>query len=39
MVEVKTEKSKEFLTIRITEYKITQPLLGLDWFDKMEFGL
>ena len=39
MVEVKTEKSKETLPILITENKNTQPLLGLDWLDKLENGL
>ena len=39
MVEVKTEKSKEILPILITENKNTQPLLGLDWLDKLEIGL
>ena len=39
MVEVKTEKSKEILPILITESKNTQPLLGLDWLDKLEIGL
>ena len=39
MVEVKTEKSKERLPILITENKNTQPLLGLDWLDKLEIGL
>ena len=39
MVEVKTEKSKETLPILITENKNTQPLLGLDWLDRLEIGL
>ena len=39
MVEVKTEKTKETLPILITENKNTQPLLGLDWVDKLEIGL
>ena len=39
MVEVKTEKIKETLPILITENKNTQPLLGLDWLDKLEIGL
>ena len=39
MVEVKTEKSREILPILITENKNTQPLLGLDWHDKLEIGL
>ena len=39
MVEVRTEKSKEVLPILITENKNTQPLLGLDWLDKLEIGL
>ena len=39
MVEVKTEKSKEILPILITKNKNTQPLLGLDWLDKLEIGL
>ena len=37
MVEVKAEKS--ILPILITENKNTQPLLGLDWLDKLEIGL
>ena len=36
LVEVKTEKSKVLLPILITENKDTQPLLGLDWLDKLE---
>ena len=39
MVEVKTEKSKVTLPILVTENKNTQPLLGLDWLDKLEIGL
>ena len=39
MVEVKTEKSKEILAILITENKNTQPLLGLDWLEKLQIGL
>ena len=39
MVEVKTEKSKEVLPILNTENKTTQPLMGLDWLDKLEIGL
>ena len=39
MVEVKTEKSKITLPILITENKNTQPLLGLDWLDKLEIRL
>ena len=39
MVEAKTEKSKEILPILITDNKNTQPLLGLDWLDKLEIGL
>ena len=39
MVEVKAEKSKETLPIIITENTNTQPLLGLDWLDKLENGL
>ena len=39
MVEMKTEKSKETLPILITENKNTQPLLGLDWLDKLDIGL
>ena len=39
MVEVKTERAKVTLTILITEKENTQPLLGLDWLDKMEIGL
>ena len=39
MVEVKTEKTKTILPILITEKKNTQPLLGLDWLDKLEIGL
>ena len=38
IVEVKTEKTKVTLTILITEKKNTQPLLGLDWLDKLEIG-
>ena len=39
MVEVKTEETKTVLPILITENKNTQPLLGLDWLDKLEIGL
>ena len=39
IVEVKTEKAKTTLQILITEKKNTQPLLGLDWLDKLEIGL
>ena len=39
MVEVKTEKKKETLPMLITESKSTQPLLGLNWLDKLEIGL
>ena len=39
LVEVKTEKSRVMLPILITEHKDTQPLLGLDWLDKLEIGL
>ena len=39
MVEVKMEKSKKTLPILITENKNTQPILGLDWLDKLEIGL
>ena len=39
MVEVKTEKSKEIFTILITENKNIQPLMGLDWLDKLEIAL
>ena len=39
MVEVKTEKSKITLLRLTTENKNTQPLLGLDWLDKLEIGL
>ena len=39
MVEIKTEKAKITLPILITEKKNTQPLLGLDWLDKLEIGL
>ena len=39
MVEVRTEKTKSILPILITEKKNTQPLLGLDWLDKLEIGL
>ena len=39
MVEVKTEKSKITLTILIIENKNTQPILGLDWLDKLKIGL
>ena len=38
MVEVRTEKSKKTLPILITENKNTQPLLGLDWLNKLELG-
>ena len=36
MVERKTEKSKEVLSKLVTENKNTQPLLGLNWLDKLE---
>ena len=39
MVEVKTEKSKVTLPILIIANKNNQPLLGLDWLDKLEIGL
>ena len=39
MLEVKTEKTQVTLPILITEKKNTQPLLGLDWLDKLEIGL
>ena len=39
LVEVKIEKRKVMLPILITENKDTQPLLGLDWLDKLEIGL
>ena len=39
MVEVKTERTKVSLPILITEKDNTQPLLGLDWLDKLEIGL
>ena len=39
MVEVRTEKTKISLPILITEKKNTQPLLGLEWLDKLEIGL
>ena len=39
MVEVKTEKTQVTLPILITKKKNTQPLLGLDWLDKLEIGL
>ena len=39
MVEVKKEKSKVTLPILITSNKNTQPLLRLDWLDKLEIGL
>ena len=39
LVEVKTGKSEETLPILITESKNTQPLLGLEWLDKLEIGL
>ena len=39
MVEVKTERTKVALPILITEKENTQPLLGLDWLDKLEIGL
>ena len=38
-VEVKTEKTKLTLPILITKKENTQPLLGLDWLDKLEIGL
>ena len=38
-VEMKTEKCKKTLSILITENKNTQPLLSLDWLDKLEIGL
>ena len=36
---MKTEKSEEILPIIFTENKNNQPLLGLDWLDKLEIGL
>ena len=36
LVGVKTEKSEELLPVLITESQNTQPLLGLDWLDKLE---
>ena len=39
MVDVKTERSQVTLPILITEKINTQPLLGLDWLDKLEIGL
>ena len=39
MVEVKTERSRVTLPIQIAEKGNTQPLLGLDWLDKLEIGL
>ena len=39
MVEVRTVKNKITLPILLTENKNTQPLLGLDWLDKLEIGL
>ena len=39
MVEVKTEKTQVTLPILTTEKKNTQPLLGLDWLDKLEIRL
>ena len=39
MVEVKTKKTKITPPILITEKKNTQPLLGLDWLDKLEISL
>ena len=39
MDEVKTERNKMTLPILITETENTQPLLGLDWLDKLEIGL
>ena len=39
MVEVIMGKTKITLPIIITEKKNTQPLLGLDWLDKLEIGL
>ena len=38
MVEVKTERSRATLPILIAEKGNTQPLLGLDWLDKLEIG-
>ena len=38
MVEVKTERSWVTLQILIAEKGNTQPLLGLDWLDKLEIG-
>ena len=35
----KRKKSKEILAILITESKNTQPLLGLDWLNKLAIGL
>ena len=39
MVEVRTEKNRGMLPILLTENKNPQPLLGLDWLDKLENGL
>ena len=39
MVEVKTERTKVTLPIIITEKENTQPLLVLDWLDKLEIGI
>ena len=39
MVEIKTEKTKITLPILITQKKNTQPLLRLNWLDKLEIGL
>ena len=39
MVEVKTERNRVTLPILKTEKGNTQPLLGLDWLDKLEIGL
>ena len=39
MIEVKMEKRNDILPILITANKNTQPLLGLDWLDKLEIGV
>ena len=39
MVEVETGSNKLTLSILITEKENTQPLLGLNWLDKLEIGL
>ena len=38
-MDVEIERSNEKVPIRITENKDTQPVLGLNWLDKLEIGL